>query len=42
MKTKQEAVKKIIEYFKVEVTPKNLGQDDEYYKKAETFLRGEE
>lgn len=34
LKTKQEAIKKIIEFFEVKITPKNLSEKEEYYKKA--------
>ena len=34
LKTKQEAIKKMVKYFKADVKPRNLGKDEEYYKKA--------
>ncbi len=38
LKTKQDAIKHMIGYFKVNVTPKNLNVNEEYYKKATKFL----
>ena len=37
LKTKQEAIKKMVKYFKAEIKPKNLSKDEEYYKKAVKF-----
>ena len=37
LKTKQEAIKKMVKYFKAEITPKNMKKDEEYYKKAIKF-----
>ncbi len=37
LKTKQEAIKKMVKYFKADVKPRNLGKDEEYYKKAIKF-----
>jgi hypothetical protein len=37
LKTKQEAIKHIIMYFEVNITPKNLKKDEDYYKKAVKF-----
>ena len=34
LKTKQEAIKHIIEFFEVRITPRNLGASEEYYQKA--------
>ncbi len=37
LKTKQEAVRKMVKYFKADIKPKNLNKDEEYYKKAVKF-----
>lgn len=37
LKTKQDAVKEMVKYFKVRITPKNLNKNEEYYKKALKF-----
>lgn len=37
LKTKQEAVKHMVQYFEVKITPKNLKKDEKYYKKALKF-----
>lgn len=37
LKTKEEAIKKIIRYFKVKIVPENLGKKEEFYKKALNF-----
>jgi len=37
LKTKQEAIKKMVKYFKAEIKPKNMKKDEEYYKKAIKF-----
>ncbi len=37
LKTKQEAIKKMIQFFKVKVVPVNLNEKEEYYKKAIKF-----
>ncbi len=37
LKTKQEAVKHMVRYFEVKITPKNLKKDEKYYKKALKF-----
>ena len=35
--TKQEAIKQMVKYFEVAITPKNLKKNEEYYKKATKF-----
>jgi len=37
LKTKQEAIKHIVRYFEVNITPKNLKKDEDYYKKSLKF-----
>lgn len=37
LKTKQEAIKSIIKYFEVNITPKNLNKNEDYYKKTLNF-----
>ena len=37
LKTKQEAIKKMVKYFEVNVTPKNINKNEDYYKKALKF-----
>ena len=37
LKTKQDAIKKMIQYFEVNITPKNLKKNEDYYKKAIKF-----
>jgi hypothetical protein len=37
LKTKQEAVKGMVQHFKVSITPTNLGKNDEYYRKTLKF-----
>ena len=37
LKTKQEAIKKMVKYFKAEIKPKNMNEEEEYYKKALKF-----
>jgi hypothetical protein len=37
LKTKQEAIKKMVKYFKADIKPKNLNKDEEYYKNAIKF-----
>ena len=41
LKTKQEAIKQMIKYFKVKIVPERLRKDEEYYKKALKFAEGE-
>ena len=33
LKTKQEAIKEMVKYFEVKITPKNLKKHEDYYKK---------
>ncbi len=37
LKTKQEAIKQMIKYFKVKIVPEKVNMDEEYYKKALKF-----
>ena len=37
LKTKQDAIKKMIQYFEVNITPKNLKKGEDYYKKSIKF-----
>lgn len=37
LKTKQEAIKSMVRYFEVKITPKNIRKDEDYYKKALKF-----
>ena len=37
LKTKQEAVKQMVKYFEVNITPKNIKKQEEYYKKSLKF-----
>lgn len=37
LKTKQDAIKDMVIYFKVNITPKNIKKNEEYYKKALKF-----
>ncbi|MBT5022170.1 DUF2683 family protein [Candidatus Woesearchaeota archaeon] len=37
LKTKQEAIKRMVKYFEVEIKPKNLKKNEEYYKKSLKF-----
>ena len=37
LKTKQDAVKRMVRYFEVNVKPKNLNKNEDYYKKALKF-----
>ena len=41
LKTKQEAIKQMIRYFKVKIIPERLRSDEEYYKKALNFVEDE-
>lgn len=41
LKTKEEAIKQMIRYFKVKIVPENIGKDEEFYKKALNFTEGE-
>ena len=37
LKTKQDAIKKMVQYFEVNITPKNLKKNEDYYKKSIKF-----
>jgi len=37
LKTKEEAIKQMIKYFKVKIVPERINKDEEYYKKALKF-----
>ena len=37
LKTKQEAIKQMVKYFEVNVTPKNMNKNEDYYKKTLKF-----
>ncbi len=37
LNTKEEAIKKMIRYFKVKIVPEGMNKDEEYYKKALKF-----
>ena len=37
LKTKEEAIKQMIKYFKVKIVPENMSKEEEYYKKALKF-----
>ena len=37
LKTKQDAIKQMIQYFEVNIIPKNIKKNEEYYKKALKF-----
>lgn len=37
LNTKQEAIKKMVKYFKAEIKPKKMNKEEEYYKKALKF-----
>ncbi len=41
LKTKQEAIKQMIKYFKVKIVPERLRKEEEYYKKALKFTEDE-
>ncbi len=41
LKTKQEAIKQMIKYFKVKIVPERLRKEEEYYKKALKFAEDE-
>ena len=40
LNTKEEAIKRMISYFKVKVIPEKLNKKEEYYKKALKFTGG--
>ena len=42
LKSKEEAIKSMIKFFKVKVVPQKIDKDEEYYKKALKFNGGEE
>ncbi|MBS3141762.1 DUF2683 family protein [Candidatus Woesearchaeota archaeon] len=37
LKTKQEAIKEMVKYFQVSITPKKMNKNEEYYKKSLKF-----
>ena len=37
LKTKEEAIKQMVKFFKVKIIPENVSKDEEYYKKALKF-----
>ena len=37
LKTKQEAIKEMVKYFKVKIVPEKINKEEEYYKKALNF-----
>ena len=37
LKTKEEAIKQMVKFFKVKIVPENISKDEEYYKKALKF-----
>lgn len=37
LKTKQEAIKQMVKYFKVKIVPEKMNKDEEYYKKSLKF-----
>ena len=37
LKTKQEAIKQMISFFKVKIVPERMNKDEDYYKKALKF-----
>ena len=40
LNTKEEAIKRMVSYFKVRVIPEKLNKEEEYYKKALKFTGG--
>jgi len=36
-KTKQDAIKEMVRHFKMNITPRNLNKNEEYYKKSLKF-----
>ena len=42
LKTKEEAVKQMIRFFKVKIIPENISKNEEYYKKALKFSEDKE
>ena len=41
LRTKEEAIKQMIKYFKVKIEPKHIAKNEEYYKKATKFSEDE-
>ena len=37
LKTKEDAIKQMVRFFKVKIVPENVSKDEEYYKKALKF-----
>ena len=37
LKTKEEAIKQMVKFFKVKIVPENISKDEDYYKKALKF-----
>jgi len=37
LKTKQDAIKQMVKYFKVDIKPKNIRKNEEYYEKSLKF-----
>ena len=37
LKTKEEAIKQMIKYFKVKIVPERMSKEEEYYKKSLKF-----
>ena len=37
LKTKEEAIKQMVKFFKVKIVPENVSKNEEYYKKALKF-----
>ncbi len=37
LKTKQDAIKMMIKYFEVNITPKNIAKHEDYYRKSLKF-----
>ena len=37
LKTKEEAIKQMVKFFKVKIVPENVSKDEDYYKKALKF-----
>lgn len=37
LRTKEEAIKQMVRFFKVKIVPENVSKDEEYYKKALKF-----
>lgn len=41
LKTKQEAIRLMVKHFNIDITPKHLKKNEEYYKKAKKFIKDE-